>query len=50
MDFGTGSGYPQSPGGEGQINGTRPPQTDRQPQNANIYHQGQQQLNAGNLF
>ena len=46
MEFGTGSGYPPSSGGEGQINGSRMQQADRQ-QGGPAYHQGQHQLNQG---
>ena len=53
MEFGTGPGYPPPSGGEGQINGSRMQQTERQQQGGSAYHQGQHQLNQGlskNIF
>ena len=50
MEFGTGSGYPPtSGGGEGQHNGSRMQQPDRQQQGGPVYHQGQHPLNSGLL-
>lgn len=50
MEFGTGSGYPPTSGGEGQLNGSRMQQSDRQQQQGgSIYHQGQHQLSPGLL-
>ena len=47
MEFGAGSGYPPTSGGEGQLNGSRMQQTDRQQQGGAHYHQTQHQLNQG---
>ena len=47
MEFGSGSGYPPTSGGEGQINGPRMQQTDRQQQGGSHYHQGQHPMSQG---
>ena len=47
MEYGSGSGYPATSGGDNQNNGSRMQQTDRQQQSGLAYHHVPHQINQG---
>ena len=50
MEYGSGSGYPATSGGDNQNNGSRMQQTDRQQQSGLAYHHVPHQINQGKEF
>ena len=50
MEYGSGSGYPATSGGDNQNNGSRMQQTDRQQQSGLAYHHVPHQMNQGKEF
>ena len=47
MEYGSGSGYPATSGGDNQNNGSRMQQADRQQQSGLAYHHVPHQINQG---
>ena len=50
MEYGSGSGYPATSGGDNQNNGSRMQQTDRQQQSGLAYHHVPHQMNQGKKY
>ena len=50
MEYGSGSGYPATSGGDNQNNGSRMQQADRQQQSGLAYHHVPHQINQGKEF